>query len=98
MYEIEWVLPLIDNCEVVDVSPGKLLSEKGPQPAAAKGYGPDSSVDLKGEGKNRSSDKSITRFGEAEAKIFTVFPKISNPVHEPSLLCAWLVNEFPNKF
>ncbi|WP_138315005.1 hypothetical protein [Rhodoluna limnophila] len=97
MDEIDWVRPFINNCEVIDASLGMKLKKKGPQPAAAMGSGPDSSVGLKGEGKNRSSSKSIARFGAAEKTIFEIFPKISDPAHDPGLLGDWLLREFPRR-
>jgi len=95
MNEIKWVTPLINSCLVIDASPGMSLKKKGPQPAAAMGSGPDSSVGPTGEGKNRSSAKSIARIGAAEQTIFEVFPKVADPPHNPGLLSKWLRAQFP---
>lgn len=95
MNEIEWVLPFLESCEVIDASLGMTLKKKEPKPAAAKGFGPDSSVGQKGEEKNRSSLKSIAQFAGTEKGIFDIFPKLSNPLHEPALLRSWLLKEFP---
>lgn len=90
-----WILPLIGACEVIDVSLGMALTKKRPEPAAAMDSGPGPSVGLKDEGKERSSGDIIARNGSKEKALFEIFPKISDPVHDPSSLKTWLLREFP---
>jgi len=92
-----WVLPLIGACEVIDASLGMSLTKKRPEPAAAMGSGPDPSVGLQDEGKERSSGLIMARNGNLEKRHFEIFPKISDPVHDPGLLKAWLLKEFPRR-
>lgn len=97
MNEVAWVEPLLQNFEVIDASPAMHLKKKGPKPAAAMGSDPDSSVGPVGEGKNRSSYKSMARFDGAEKTIFESFPNLSKPGHDPELLGKWLKEQFSSR-
>lgn len=93
----KWIQPLLGQFEMIDASTGKALKTKGPQPAAAKGSGPDSFVGPMGEGKNRSSENSMARFGGIEKGLFQIFPNVRNPKHDPEALSLWLREQFPNR-
>ena len=93
----QWIFPLLTRLEIIDASAVAALNTKGPQPAAAKGSGPDSFVGLKGEGKNRSSIKSMPRFGDKENNLFAIFNVVSKPLHEPEMLSNWLKGQYPNR-
>ena len=93
----QWIFPLLTRLEIIDASANTALKAKGPQPAAAKGSGPDSFVGLRGEGKNRSSDLSMPRFGDKENNLFAIFSSISQPLHQPEMLSNWLRSQYPNR-
>ncbi|MEN9967314.1 MAG: hypothetical protein RL036_547 [Actinomycetota bacterium] len=95
--ETEWVAPILDCYEVIDASPGMTLKEKGPKPAAAMGPGPESSVGPEGEGRIRSSSKSMTRIGGAEKTIFEIFSNVTQPIHDPAGLSDWLHTQFQDR-
>jgi hypothetical protein len=90
-----WLKIILNQVEIIDASPELSLSAKGPEPAAAKGSGPDFSVDQKGERKNRSSSPIMTRGKENQKSIFDIFSKAAKPVHSPDELSAWIKTNFP---
>ena len=94
--ESEWLEPLITMCEVIDASQEGLMT-KGPRPAAAMGPGPESSVDPEGEGKRRSSHSSMSQTADGEKPIFSIFSHIMPPTHNPTVLAAWLREQFPKQ-
>lgn len=93
--ERNWVWPLHKNLEIIDVSASGALKRKGPQPAAAMGSGPDSSVGPEDEVKNRSSSSSMAHHAELMQRILTIVPAVTSPLHEPPVLSDWLHGQFP---
>ena len=90
-----WLKIILDQVEIIDASPEWSLIAKGPEPAAAKGSGPDFSVDPKGEGKNSSSFPSMPWSKENENNVFDIFSKSIKPVLSPDELSAWIKTSFP---
>ena len=90
-----WLKIILDQVEIIDASSERSLIAKGPEPAAAKGSGPDFSVDQKGEGRNRSSSLIMTRSKENQENVFDLFTKSVKPVHSPDELSTWIKTTFP---
>jgi hypothetical protein len=93
----KWIGPLHKSLEIVDASGSGALTRKRPQPAAAMGSGPDSSVGPRGEVKNRSSVESIAHAANIRQKISTLFTTVAPPVHDPAILSKWLHQQFPRR-
>ncbi|MCF8549734.1 MAG: hypothetical protein K9G09_02395 [Pontimonas sp.] len=91
----KWIGPLRNILEIVDASGSGALTRKRPQPAAAMGSGPDSSVGPWGEVKSRSSLESIAHAADMRRKISTMFATVATPVHDPRDLSQWLHEQFP---
>lgn len=89
-----WFEPLLSSCEVIDVGENLSLKKKGPEPALAMDPGLGPSEGLFSDEKERSSLKSMTRITDNNQVIFSVFPKVSKPLHDPLDLSDWIRVQF----
>jgi hypothetical protein len=91
----QWISPLLRQLTIIDASATQRLNAKGPQPAAAMGSGPESSVEAKPQVMIRSSGESIAYAGDKTQESGLGAYRFFQPVHSPTMLSQWLVSEFP---